>query len=761
MKLAALTAPPIITNATVMNCMILLGVSWMVLLRPHDASDFFFSAKLQLLAGLIATAVLTFVSIFLAKRPRWLLVGILVAMGVGLAFLGLTILDANGQTHLLSDFFSSSDTPVDALAIGFVLGATAFLLSLLVSHFSKHPFFIWTLYLFILVNAYSQEFSNYEMQHPLDNLLLKKPTQDWWPMTVIALLSVMSYVVLAWITYQKTARQALAARLKRLTLFSVVLAVGAVALALILFQYYQYIFTQLKKIDELKHDDGKSRLNYSDKDPQLRLVISGFYTAPHPVYLKTNIFMLESDMAGLRMWPKQFSVTDVNRSGTDSISTSARSLSKVATDSVKVVYRHKSEETLPTAEQITNFDTFDTNLSYINRDGIFYYGSSSPSPVTTRFEYDFTTYLRPSPQDDQTSKIKNLVNPRAIYATQNYVTIYSDTQRYPEIKALAAQITSGKETDYDKALAIEKYFQDNYQYTLTPHIADQQNPIDDFILDTKKGYCAYFATAMSMMLETLYVPNRVVAGYYSTHYSKSLDAYVMLSTDLHAWVEVFLPKYGWVTFDPTTSNCADDAAGCSLTNLHLIPESSIESLLQEIHPGMSFDDLYKPTTFTDSSLLESKNFQEFETEAHEPIVKENPLITLKNQVKESLKKVKPYAGWLWLMGSIFSVGIIWRKHRKWPNWRKRWQGFLRYSLVSIMESLVETNLKKRFGAVVVNRTLTNHTRHQKLALLGVNDDYLTLLSQWWQYREELLYHPHTQVRWLEIIEVVRKILSYK
>lgn len=759
---------PIIANATVMNCMILLGAVGLgikkdslipVGLNPED--------RFQLLFGLIATLILPFISIFLAKRPRWLLINLLIVAGFGLAFFTLAILDMTGQSGLFSSLLNATDTTVGAMIGGFLLGVTIFLLSILISHFSKHPFFIWSFYLFILVNAYS---GNYEFYYPLSSYELKKPTENWLPLTVITLLSLLSYLPLFWITYQKTARQSLPSIVKRLTLLKAILAAGAIVLVLVLIQYYQYVFTQLKKIDDLSSEREKNRLNYSDKNQHLPLVISGFYTARQPVYLKTNIFMLEADSVGLRMWPKQFSPTDVISSGTDSISVAPRQLTKVATESVKVVYRHRTGETLPTAEQITHFSTSDPDLSYLTRDGIFYSGptttnsKSPPNPgpaVTTRFEYDFTHYLRLSTDDTQPSQVKNFTNPRAFYASQNYVSIYPDSERYPEIKALAKQITSESKTDYDKAAATEAYFHNNYQYTLTPHIADQKNPIDDFIFDTKKGYCAYFATAMSMMLETLYIPNRVVVGYYSTHYSESVDAYVMLSTDLHAWVEVFVPNYGWVTFDPTTGNCADDAAGCSLTNLHLIPESSIESLLQEIQPGMSFEDLYQTDIFISSPLLESKNFQEFETEIHEPIIKENPLTTVKNKLKAFLNQVKTYAGWLWLIGSVIIAGIIWRSHRKWAEWSRRYRNFMRHSLVLIMDWLVETRLKKLFGPKIANRAITNHKRHQKLTQLGVENDYLILLSQWWQYREELLYHPHPQVNYSQVAEIVRKILTYK
>jgi len=68
-------------------------------------------------------------------------------------------------------------------------------------------------------------------------------------------------------------------------------------------------------------------------------------------------------------------------------------------------------------------------------------------------------------------------------------------------------------------------------------------------LRVKRGYCMYYATAMVMLLRHEGIPARFVEGFLP---GERVGMQEMVRTqDAHAWVEVYFPRFGWVTFDPT------------------------------------------------------------------------------------------------------------------------------------------------------------------------------------------------------------------
>jgi hypothetical protein len=65
----------------------------------------------------------------------------------------------------------------------------------------------------------------------------------------------------------------------------------------------------------------------------------------------------------------------------------------------------------------------------------------------------------------------------------------------------------------------------------------------------REGYCMHFATTMAAVLRDLGVPTRLAQGFLPG--TVTGDVAVIRDRDAHAWVEVYFPGYGWVTFDPT------------------------------------------------------------------------------------------------------------------------------------------------------------------------------------------------------------------
>ena len=117
---------------------------------------------------------------------------------------------------------------------------------------------------------------------------------------------------------------------------------------------------------------------------------------------------------------------------------------------------------------------------------------------------------------------------------------------------LAERITRGEVTDFDRVEAIEEYLRKNYRYSLdSPVPPPGRDAVDHFLFEANVGFCEQFASATAVMLRTLGIPARVVAGYAPGTRNPFTGYYDVRGSDAHAWVEVWFPDYGWYEFDPT------------------------------------------------------------------------------------------------------------------------------------------------------------------------------------------------------------------
>ncbi|MBQ9518772.1 MAG: transglutaminase domain-containing protein, partial [Firmicutes bacterium] len=136
------------------------------------------------------------------------------------------------------------------------------------------------------------------------------------------------------------------------------------------------------------------------------------------------------------------------------------------------------------------------------------------------------------------------------YAAVNHYTDKSGIT--PRIAELAQQITEGCGSDIKKAEAIVRYFEENgYKYS-TEYIPPD-NSVDYFLFESKTGYCAGYATAMTLMMRSLDIPTRYVEGFAAFERTQSGNI-IVRDGYAHAFVEVYIPIAGWVTFDPTVSD---------------------------------------------------------------------------------------------------------------------------------------------------------------------------------------------------------------
>jgi len=122
----------------------------------------------------------------------------------------------------------------------------------------------------------------------------------------------------------------------------------------------------------------------------------------------------------------------------------------------------------------------------------------------------------------------------------------------PRVKNLAEDLTKDLDNNYDKAKAIETYLSRNYPYTLVPGNPPRSKDfVDYFLFEGKKGYCTYYASAMTVLLRCIDIPARYVEGYILPPDTKE-GVYQVTNQQAHSWVEVYFNDYGWIPFEPTS-----------------------------------------------------------------------------------------------------------------------------------------------------------------------------------------------------------------
>jgi len=123
----------------------------------------------------------------------------------------------------------------------------------------------------------------------------------------------------------------------------------------------------------------------------------------------------------------------------------------------------------------------------------------------------------------------------------------------PRAQALAAswrgELSHGRDL-VQRALMM--FREQPFIYTLAPpELGD--NPVDQFLFETRSGFCEHYASAFTYLMRAAGIPARVVTGYLGGEINP-LDGYLNVrQSEAHAWTEVWLPGEGWVRVDPTAA----------------------------------------------------------------------------------------------------------------------------------------------------------------------------------------------------------------
>ncbi len=102
------------------------------------------------------------------------------------------------------------------------------------------------------------------------------------------------------------------------------------------------------------------------------------------------------------------------------------------------------------------------------------------------------------------------------------------------------------------AAVLAKFRDEEYFYTLRPPQLEL-NSVDDFVFNTRRGFCEHFASAFTVLARAAGIPARVVTGYQGGQLNPMSGYLVVRQSEAHAWSEVWLGERGWVRVDPTAA----------------------------------------------------------------------------------------------------------------------------------------------------------------------------------------------------------------
>ena len=159
-------------------------------------------------------------------------------------------------------------------------------------------------------------------------------------------------------------------------------------------------------------------------------------------------------------------------------------------------------------------------------------------PVTQPLRYTVESLLTDgypvaSPREAQINARAPIGNPRTVDFAR------SMRERYPDDRRFVSAV-------------LQWFRSEPFFYTLAPPLLMEEEPVDMFLFDTRRGFCEHYASAFVVMLRAAGIPARVVTGYQGGEINPRGGYMIVRQSDAHAWAEAVIDGR-WQRFDPTAA----------------------------------------------------------------------------------------------------------------------------------------------------------------------------------------------------------------
>mgnify|MGYP000565902752 CR=1 FL=1 len=169
----------------------------------------------------------------------------------------------------------------------------------------------------------------------------------------------------------------------------------------------------------------------------------------------------------------------------------------------------------------------------------------SALPIQKLKRYDLSSYINyVLPENSKISMQRYLKLPES-HSNEQGSNLYKSRLLINKLK----NSTNPQETVNN---VLNYFATQNFYYSRQPPLL-YKNPIDEFLFETKRGYCEHYASSFTVLMRLAGIPARIVTGYQGGEMNPIDNFMTIRQSDAHAWSEVFLGKKGWVRVDPTAA----------------------------------------------------------------------------------------------------------------------------------------------------------------------------------------------------------------
>lgn len=184
------------------------------------------------------------------------------------------------------------------------------------------------------------------------------------------------------------------------------------------------------------------------------------------------------------------------------------------------------------------------------------------SPLMLDKDLVYTVFSRvPSFDSERLSLAPPITSQNHQYFLQQMGNYLQLPELPPPVRKLASNV-AGHGNFFTQANNICTFLRRNYKYDLlVPATVKGSDTVADFLFKYKRGYCEHFASAFVVLCRCQGIPSRLVTGFAPGVYNPFTGMWEVKMSDAHGWAEVYVPKEGWVPFDPTPLGAAYNMNG--------------------------------------------------------------------------------------------------------------------------------------------------------------------------------------------------------